>query len=168
MESVLEFLNNIWDYISSAEVLGTISFSSILAFIIQFFTKSWQLRKANAKYGAKADELEKIKQVYDKYITKADETVKELSQQYVAMANLVKELHQNAINQNEALRTAFNSSNLVTSAKREVEKILLELKTPVAEVEIQKDTPTPISNAVNEVVENEVVENEQQKIVRIK
>lgn len=167
MEQFVEYLKSIWAYISSAEVLGTISFGSLLTFIIQIFTKNWQVKKANAKYGAKEAELKAIKESYDKLKEDSEKTIKEITNIYMQSVELVKELHTNALAQNEAMVTAFNNSNLNASAKREVEKILNNIIAPTTEVENQNNAPTPVSNAVNEVVENEVVENES-KIIRIK
>ena len=164
MNSIVEFLNSIWDYISSAEVLGTISFGSVVTFIITFFTKNWQTKKANAKYGAKCEELKVVQEAYDKYIVKSDETVELLAQKYLEVAKVAELLVENAKAQNEAMRTAFNNSNLVASAKKEVEQLLLAFQTTtVQEDEIKEDVQTPISNAVNEAVDNE-----ESKIIRIK
>lgn len=164
MNNIVDFLNSIWEYISSAEVLGTISFGSVVTFIITFFTKNWQTKKANAKYGAKCEELKVVQEAYNKFVTNADDTVKELASKYLEVTNMVQMMVENAKAQNEAMRIAFNNSNLVASAKKEVEILLKAFQTTaVQEDEIKEDVQIPISNAVNEVVENE-----EARIIRIK
>lgn len=164
MNNIVDFLNSIWEYISSAEVLGTISFGSVVTFIITFFTKNWQTKKANAKYGAKCEELKVVQEAYNKFVTNADDTVKELASKYLEVTNMVQMMVENAKAQNEAMRIAFNNSNLVASAKKEVEILLQAFQTTaVQEDEIKKDVQIPISNAVNEVVEDE-----ESRIIRIK
>lgn len=164
MNNIVDFLNSIWEYISSAEVLGTISFGSVVTFIITFFTKNWQTKKANAKYGAKCEELKVVQEAYNKFVTNADDTVKELASKYLEVTNMVQMMVENAKAQNEAMRIAFNNSNLVASAKKEVEILLQAFQTTaVQEDEIKEDVQIPISNAVNEVVENE-----ETRIIRIK
>ena len=164
MNNIVDFLNSIWEYISSAEVLGTISFGSVVTFIITFFTKNWQTKKANAKYGAKCEELKVVQEAYNKFVTNADDTVKELASKYLEVTNMVQMMVENAKAQNEAMRIAFNNSNLVASAKKEVEILLKAFQTTaVQEDEIKEEVQIPISNAVNEVVENE-----ETRIIRIK
>ena len=171
MNNFIEFLNQIWSYISSTEVTGVISFGSIATFIIQAFLSKWQTKKANAKYGAKEAELAALKEAYNKYVTNAELTVKELGAKYVEATKVIQEIHQNMLNQNEALKTAFDNSNINASAKKIVQEYLKPIKTNVGEDEISKVDTLPISNAVTEEqaeqAEKEEVQNEG-KIYRVK
>lgn len=167
MENFVEFIKNIWEYISSAEVLGTISFGSIVTFIVSFFTKNWQIKKANAKYGAKEKEIKLIKEEYDKLKVNSEATIKEITSLYMQAVELISDIHTNAINQNEALKIAFNNSNLKASAQLEVAKILSQIKPiPRANETLTIDT-TPIPNAGTMVVEDSKV-GENNEIIRIK
>jgi PIN domain nuclease of toxin-antitoxin system len=169
MEWIINAIKEGYNWVVSLEGIGTVTLGSILTFVIQNVLKNRSLLKANAKYNALSTEYKKFKDDANKSI----EFFKKSAEQYQLILDDVYDiaikLNENAKAQNEAMLTAFNSSNLNYSAKKEVEKYLKPIITTVVqEDEIKKDVSLPISNAVNEVVPNEVVENEQQKIIRIK
>ena len=168
MEWFINAIKEVYNWFTSLEGVGTITLGSIVTFVIQNILKNRSIIKANAKYSGLSNEY----QEFQKEAKKTIEYFKKQNEQYQLIIDDIYELaiklNENAKAQNEAMRTAFNNSNLNASAKQLVEKYLKPLiETVVQEDEIQKDAPTPISNAVNEVVENEVVENES-KIIRVK
>lgn len=169
MNNIIEFLKQIWEYISSAEVTGVISFGSIATFIIQAFISKWQTKKANAKFGAKQEELIALKEAYNQYVVNAEQTVKQLGDKYLEATQLIQVVYNNMLNQNEALKTAFDNSNINASAKKLVDEYLKPIEIVVQEDEIKKDDQLPISNAVvEEQTEKEEVANNEAKIYRVK
>lgn len=169
MEWIINAIKEGYNWVVSLEGIGTVTLGSILTFVIQNVLKNRSLLKANAKYNALSGEYKKFKEDSNKSI----EFFKKSAEQYQLILDdvydLAIKLNENAKAQNEAMITAFNNSNLNASAKKLVEEYLKPIIiTVVQEDEIKKDVSLPISNAVNEVVPNEVVENEQQKIIRIK
>ena len=90
-----------------------------------------------------------------------EEIVKTLEAKYNESQQIIKEVNNILGNQSEALKVAFNNSNLNASAKKLIEEML---NYKVEEQPIEETTP-----AVNEEAEqvNEVVE-ENEEIVRVK
>lgn len=170
MEWFIETIKEFYNWLTSLDGVGTITLGSIVTFVVQLIVKNKSIIKANAKYNALSNEYKQ----YQELSKSEKEYYKQQMAQYAVMFDnvydLVAAINENMLNQNEAMTTAFNNSNLNASAKKLVEELLKPIKTLPTADEIKKDDQLPISDAVNEatpVIEQEV-ENYEPKVFRVK
>jgi hypothetical protein len=169
MEWLINTIKEIWSWFTSLEGVGTVTLGSIVTFVVQLVLKNKTILKANAKYNGLSEEYKQYRELAG---SEKDFYKKQLAQYHVIIDDiydLAIQLTDNAKYQNEAMTTAFNNSNLNASAKKLVEELLKPIQSLPREDEMYKYPQNEISNAVREVTpEEEVKENEQPKVFRVK
>lgn len=173
MEWLINTIKECWNWFTSLEGVGTVTLGSIVTFVVQLLLKNKSILKANAKYNALSNEYKQ----YQELSKSEKEYFKSQLAQYTVLFDnvydLVAKLSENSLNQNEAMITAFNNSNLNASAKKLVEELLKPIKTLPTADEILKDDQLPISNAVTKATPTEEkqevkVDEQQPKVFRVK
>ena len=155
------FFQAILDFFTSEKV------AYIATSIITFGAPIWAIvekilnKKFKVKLTEKTEAIKNLEQQYKQYVASFEEIVKTLEAKYNESQQIIKEVNNILGNQSEALKVAFNNSNLNASAKKLIEEML---NYKVEEQPVEETTP-----AVNEETEqaNEVVE-ENEEIVRAK
>lgn len=169
MEWLINTIKELWSWFTSLEGVSTVTLGSIVTFVVQLVLKNKAIFKANAKYNGLSEEYKQYKELAS---AEKEFFKKQLAQYHVIIDDiydLAIELKDNAKSQNEAMTTAFNNSNLNASAKKLVEELLKPIQSLPREDEITNYPLNEISNAVREVTpEEEVKENEQPKVFRVK
>lgn len=120
-------------------------------------------KKIKNKITEKSEVIKKLEDEYNKSIKSFEEIIKTLETKYNESQQIIKEVNNVLSSQSEALKVAFNNSNLNASAKKLVEE-LLNFK--VEEVTQPVEEKTEPGNEPIEQV-NEVLE-ENEEIVRVK
>ncbi|MCM1259615.1 MAG: hypothetical protein NC182_01565 [Prevotella sp.] len=164
-----EILNQVLEFVKSSGVLNIGLVGSVLYFIFSKVIDKVAKTKLTIKLDKKSAEIKEIKNMYDKYVVNAENTVDELKKEYLKMAKALEQSVEIAKKQNEALTIAFNNSNLQASAKLLVEDILKikeDTKDALTAIENNETQQLPDSNAI--IVEQEAKEDEKKEIKRVK
>ena len=160
MNWLVDTLKEIWNWIQSLEGVSTVSFGSIITFIITIIMKNRSSLKMNAKYNSLSSEYKQYQELVE---SEKELYTKQLKQYQVIVDDLYDlaiGLRDNASAQTEAMNEAFKNSNLNASAKKLIEGILKPTtKTNVEEVELIN-----LSQLVNSPVQEQKAEEENQNV----